>query len=81
MAGNVRASQVQGGLQLTIEHPLATKLNPQMVASCVQAVLDCAEKNACLQDRVALTAACFETFAKHNVETQCLSTGLGVAKH
>jgi|HubBroStandDraft_4_1064222.scaffolds.fasta_scaffold2647229_1 hypothetical protein len=81
MAGNVKASHVHGGLQLTIEHPLATKLDPHIVAGCVQALLDCADKNACLQDRFALTAACFETFAKHNAETKCLATGLGVAKH
>jgi len=81
MANQVKASHTEHGLEIRIEHPLAKKLDAKLVEGCVQAVLDCAEKNACLQDRFALTAACFETFAKHNAESRCLATGLGVARH
>ena len=78
MAQHVKASRTERGLEIHVDHPLAKRLNPEIVAGCVQAVMDCAEKNACVQDRLALTAACFETFAKHNVESACITTGFGV---
>ncbi len=80
MAAHVKASHTERGLEIHIDHPLAKRLDARLVEGCVEAVLDCADKNACLQDRFALTAACFETFAKHNADTKCLNTGLGIAR-
>ena len=81
MAQHVTANAMEGGLEIaSVEHPLAKTLDTRMVAGCLQAVFDCADRNACLQDRFAFTAACFKTVSRHNMDSKCLTTGLGAAR-
>jgi hypothetical protein len=80
MAGRVKATKTAKGLEIQIDHPLARRLDAKLVEGCLTEVLNCADKNACLDDGFALTAACFKTFAKHDTATKCLTTGIGAAK-
>ena len=76
----VKAQYTERGLEIRIDHPAARNLDAEMVAGCVNELLNCAGENACLNERFALTANCFETFAKHNASSKCLETGFGVSK-
>jgi len=78
---HIKVTHAGDGLQIHIEHPAVARLDPKVVEGCLHAVLDCAAKNACLQDRISLTAACVDVIAKHNTESRCLVTGLGSAQH
>ena len=79
MARNVKAKKETNGLSFHIEHELATRADPALLAECVQALLDCAKKNGCLDGRVSLNQACVATIAHHNQESKCLDRCFGCA--
>lgn len=44
--------------------------NGQLMQSCLQAMVECADKSGCLQDgKVHLTALCAQTLAAHHLAT------------
>lgn len=77
MAANVTARGVTNGMNIEILHRLATAANADLVAECIQVLLDCASANNCLTDRINITNRCFEALAAHEASSKCLSTCFG----
>lgn len=79
MARNVTAKKEGKGVSFHIEHELAGKADAALLADCVQALLDCAKQNHCLDGKISLNPACFATLAHHNAQSKCLDRCFGCA--
>jgi hypothetical protein len=79
MAVHVSSRQADGGLTLHLTGDFAAQVNHELLASCAEHLLQCAEKNACLQEGLRVTSACVETVARHQDLSRCMTEGLGFA--
>ena len=77
MAKNVHARTEGKTVHFQISHDVLAKADANLLADCVQALLDCAETHKCLDGRVALNANCLATVAKHNEATSCVARCFG----
>ena len=77
MARNVQARTEGKTVHFEINHEVLAKADSNLLAECIQSLLDCAASNRCLDGRVALNVNCLTTAAKHNDATACIARCFG----
>lgn len=75
----VKINKSGNSLTIHLDHPVVAKLDHELVAGCLQAVLDCCASSGCCDGRIALNERCLATVAKHNDATGCISKCFGCA--
>ena len=75
----IRVSREGKGVNIYIEDPLVDKVDHDLVAGCIEAVLECCNSSGCCDGRIAINERCFETVARHNEATRCITSCFGCA--
>ncbi len=72
-------SQIDGGLQITVRGDWVRNVDVAMIESCVNSLAQCANANGCVDQRIAVGAACLKTVVGHHLEASCIDKSFGFA--
>ena len=75
----VRFVKDADALQIHISGPTVQRIDVKTLEGCVNALVACADRNACLSDGFKLTEKCAETLVVHNREAACVERSFGFA--
>lgn len=66
-------------LRIQVDDPIIEKMDHELIEGCIQAVLECCNTSGCCDGRIAINEQCLETVARHNQESNCISSCFGCA--
>jgi hypothetical protein len=75
----VKVTQSDDGIQINLIGRRALKYDARLIEQCANAIVDCAETNACLDRGLQLTDKCFETLVAHDKKADCMTKGFGLS--
>lgn len=75
----VKVTQSENGIQINLVGRRALKYDARLIEQCANAIVTCAETNACLERGLQLTDKCFETLVTHDKRADCMTRGFGLS--
>ena len=76
---SVKVSQSGDGLQIHIAGTKAKHIDARLLEGCLNALLSCADANACLKSGLRFTEKCVQAIGKHDASASCVAQGFGFA--
>lgn len=75
----VKITKAGNTLTINVDHPIVDKIDQNLIAGCLEAVLECCSSSGCCDGRIALNEQCLATVAKHNDAVGCITKCFGCA--
>ena len=76
---SVKVTQSSDGLHIHISGTKAKHIDARLLEGCLNALMSCADANACLESGLRFTEKCVQAIGKHNDSASCVAHGFGFA--